>query len=286
MNERQPSSSRGWIEITPRGVRYPAANLDHVVDRARRYGAQIVYLTRLAILDKTYGRTLGKLWIVLDPVLQSVVFFVILSIIFNVNGTDVSFLSIYLLVNVWRLNGTLFNLAPSLIAGYGSVLQQTNFPLEIVVLVQVLNQLFLFSINFGIVLILMFLGKIYPTPVWVCLPLVLLTHLAFSMTVVLVFSLFGVVVRDFTQMAPVLTQLWFYGSPVVYGMERIPEPARTLMEWINPFVTIIPAYRHVLIEGKVPAISSLLLILLGSLIALYVMSKYLDQARHRLYQYL
>jgi ABC-type polysaccharide/polyol phosphate export permease len=278
--------SHGLIEITPDGIKHPHLSLRYRLGRWRRHAAQIMYLARLSIISKTQGRTLGKTWIILDPLLQTIVYFTMLQIIFKVNGTDVSFLTIFVSINVWRLSNTLFVLAPTMVNSYGVVLQQTSFPIEVLLLHQILAQLFTFGLNMIIVFVILAFGHVYPDIAWIAFPFVLLVHLSFTLAVVMLVAALGAIIKDMAEITNVIVQVWFYLSPVVYGMERVPEPARTLMEWTNPFVTILPAYREVLLDGQWPDARPLILILLLSGAAIVLQLRFVNDARHRFYSHM
>jgi ABC-type polysaccharide/polyol phosphate export permease len=46
-------------------------------------------------------------------------------------------------------------------------------------------------------------------------------------------------------------RIWFYASPVLYTIDRIPESARP-MYLLNPFASLFESYRNVLIKGTGP----------------------------------
>src|SRR3954469_5919601 len=103
-------SRDGIVEITPRGLsrtghrRYRAKSL-------ATYLSQAFHLAKWSLRERTFGRMLGTLWLILEPILQSIVLFLILAFVFSIRGTDVSFLSIYLSITLWRPTLNLITMA-------------------------------------------------------------------------------------------------------------------------------------------------------------------------------
>jgi ABC-type polysaccharide/polyol phosphate export permease len=78
----------------------------------------------------------------------------------------------------------------------------------------------------------------------------------------------------------------FYASPIVYSMERIPEPWRSILYAVNPLTHIIPAYRMIFIDGVVPPLMPLLIVAAVAALVVALEIRVLETARHRFYQFL
>ena len=151
----------GWIEITPKGIERLGRNPFDQIGKIAVFAKQAAYLAGWTMTERTFGRFLGAAWIVLDPTLQAIVLFLTLSWIFNIRGDDVSFLSIYLSVTLWRPTLNLVTIAPTLLVSRATILQQTNFPVLLILLETVIYELYLVGLNFIIVaILLLFAGKL------------------------------------------------------------------------------------------------------------------------------
>ena len=58
-------------------------------------------------------------------------------------------------------------------------------------------------------------------------------------------------VRDVRSVLLLVTQIWFYASPVIYPVQAVPEAYRALYS-LNPMVGIIEAYRDLLLRARWP----------------------------------
>ena len=110
------------------------------------------------------------------------------------------------------------------------------------------------------------------------LPMILLPY-----SIGLFLSIFTVKVPDVGKVIPYLLRLGFYMSPVLYPPERIyniksiPTFFKTLYA-LNPMVHIITAVRDVLFTGKLYNVTTMLIILCGSLLLMQIGISYFKTA--------
>lgn len=275
-----------YFEVTPRGLRRFGKTskqpLQVIVNSIQQAG----YLAWWTLTERTFGRVLGTAWLVLEPIFQAAVLFFILSHVFGLRGSDVSFLSIFASITLWRLTLNLISVAPTLLVSRASILQQTNFPIILIVLEMVGIELVLTALNMLVVFVIMLYGGVTPTAMWLLFPVILLIQIIFTLPVMIALMGIGTFVRDTPSIVNVVMQLVFYASPIVYSMERIGEPYRTVLYWINPLTHIIPAYRDVLFDNKLPPLMPLCVIAVVSIIVLALELRVFQTLRHRFYQFL
>lgn len=275
-----------YLDITPEGLKRVGHRPFADLHKVRVYAAQAAHLTRWSLSERTFGRFLGAIWIALDPILQAIVLFVILSVVFNIKGSDVSFLAIFMSVTLWRPTLNLISIAPGILVGRASLLQQTNFPV-ILILFEVLGvELAITALNIGIVTVLLLLAGKLPTLLWLLFPFIFVVQLLFTIALMIALMGIGTFVRDTTAIVAVVMNIVFYASPIVYGMERIAEPYRSVLYVINPLTHILPAYRDIFINGTMPRLLPLVMIGIVSVIAILAQLHVLETVRHRFYQYL
>jgi lipopolysaccharide transport system permease protein len=73
-------------------------------------------------------------------------------------------------------------------------------------------------------------------------PLFLILGCAITLGIGLIFSTIAVKYRDLTQVLPFVVQLWFWVTPVAYGIENIPEKLQFIF-FLNPMTWIIQGFR-------------------------------------------
>jgi len=64
-------------------------------------------------------------------------------------------------------------------------------------------------------------------------------------------SSIAVFIRDIIQALPLIMQVWFYLSPIVYPEYMVPKKARFLLS-INPYNPFLKSYKLILLKGELP----------------------------------
>ena len=83
------------------------------------------------------------------------------------------------------------------------------------------------------------------------LPLILLIQLALILGLGIGAAALNVFYRDVDPLLKLVTQIWFYASPILYPVSFVPEKWQWLY-FLNPMSGIIAAYRDVLIYDRLP----------------------------------
>jgi len=204
------------------------------------------------------GSYLGVVWALVTPLLMLGVFTFVFTEIFHASwpgapGSKIAFaLNLFTGMTAFNLFAEVATGTPRLIVGNPNFVKKVVFPLEVLPLAQVGSALVhsLMSLVVLLVAKLVFDHSIPPTIF--LLPVVYLPLLALSAGVGWLLASLGVFLRDIGNLIAVAVQLLFFLSPVTYSSKVVPEAIRPFM-WINPFSTIIDAFRAVVIEGVAPA---------------------------------
>jgi lipopolysaccharide transport system permease protein len=99
------------------------------------------------------------------------------------------------------------------------------------------------------------------TAIW--FPLILLIEIILIVGVVLLASALDVFARDVGLAVPLLVQVWFFMTPVVYPLETVPTALRG---WYlaNPMTGVIESFHRILVYGKPPDFDLLLIAVFGA----------------------
>jgi lipopolysaccharide transport system permease protein len=201
---------------------------------------------------------LGILWIVLLPLTTAFVMSVVFSQIMRIQIHNVPFIAFFLAGFVpWGL----FN--QSIAAGMRSILSamglinQIYFPREIIVLSALGEALVDTAFMFLAMLVVDAVVGIFPNPLYLVLPMLLLIQIALCLGLMLVVSWLSVLVRDVPQLVSVLLQILFYLSPIIYPVTIVPHQYRFLVT-LNPLAVIVEAYHRIIVYDQPPDWFSLL----------------------------
>lgn len=189
----------------------------------------------------------GALWMVLLPLLTVALFYVIFALVLKVRIPELAGESgyfFYLLAGLlpWLTISEGTARAAGVLVAQEQFLQKLVFPIWIlpgtVIVTSLLPQLV------GTVIFLGLLGTsglLDPVSLlwW---PLVLVCQVAMQWGLGLSLAVIGVHVRDLIQLLPVLLQLFFYTTPILYPKTLVPEGYHDLF-LLNPLAGLMEAYQ-------------------------------------------
>jgi lipopolysaccharide transport system permease protein len=209
---------------------------------------ELLYFLVWRDIKVRYKQTfLGILWILLQPIVSIIVFTVLFGYLLAVPSGDVPYpIFLYSALLPWTYFSTSLTRSTTSVVNSSHVITKVYFPRLVIPISGVLSGLIDFAIAFVILIGLMVVYGIRPTPNIVFLPgfilLAMLTALAFGLWL----SALNVRFRDVNYMLPFLVQVWMYMTPVIYGSNLIPEPYRYLLA-LNPMTGVVAGFRWALL---------------------------------------
>lgn len=211
------------------------------------------------------GTVLGWLWSLVQPLATVLIYTVVFSLVFRAtppplgNGEPGPY-AVWLLAGI--ISYSLFSVGVgqgiAALLGAGTLLQKIYIPSYVPVFGAGLASSIQTLIEFGILaVILIILGNVGFT--WLLFPALLVLFFIFVMAVTLILAILNVYLRDLQQITAVAIQLLFFLSPILYPVDLIPEewngiPVREIM-MLNPLAEFIGAFRNMLYDLTVPALS-------------------------------
>lgn len=216
------------------------------------------FLTRFA------RSKLGGLWMVIHPLVQVSIYALILSNVLaaKLPGIDNKYAyAIYLMAGTlgWTLFSEVISRCLNLFIENSGLMKKMRFP-RITLPTIVLGSCLLNNAILGLTMFLVFLllGHSFNLSLLWILPLTLVT-LMLALGIGLILGVLNVFMRDVGQVTPIILQLLFWFTPIVYPQSIIPEWARGLLIY-NPMYSIVNAYHSILVYGTSPNIQQMLLI--------------------------
>lgn len=219
-----------------------------------------------------YGNAvLGAAWSVLNPLAMIVVYTVIFANVMHnrLAGSDSTFAySIYLCAGIltWGLFAEIVVRAQTMFIENANLIKKVSFPRICLPLIVVLNALLNFAIIFALFLLFLVVSGNFPG--WISLsivPVLVLLQVMFAIGLGLVLGVMNVFFRDVGQFFGIVTQFWFWFTPIVYPASILSEGVRSALAW-NPMAAIVGAYQTILVSSRAPDWQSLLLPLMLSLL--------------------
>lgn len=217
------------------------------------------------IRGKYKNSFLGVLWSFLNPLLQIAVYAIVFPLILrNTQENYVIFLCCGLIP--WTFFSTAISRAAFTMVENGNILKKVYFPREILPISIVTSEAVNFFISTIIIIGFVILGGLGITKYIVFYPVVLIAQYLLLIAISFIVSSISVYIRDLQHLVGVALQLLFYGTPIVYASETIPENFKWILN-INPMTYIINGYRDIFYNQTMIDIKPLLILILCSIFA-------------------
>jgi ABC-type polysaccharide/polyol phosphate export permease len=234
----------------------------------------IRYLVQADLKKKGADTVLGNVWWVLDPLLQMLVYVLLVSVILDrkVPGGDYP-LFIFAAILPWKWFTTAVTDAIYSVSSQDRLIKQLQFPKIVLPTAATVAGIVNFAFGFialGGLLVLFYAHR--ATPYLALLPVIAGVQFVFTLAIAYAVSAINVFYRDVGNVSRHALRLWFYLSPGLYGvttLQTLPHIVLTIMSF-NPFFVLFNAYRAVIYEGQMPDWFSLSILLAVSAVLLAV----------------
>lgn len=207
---------------------------------------------------------LGGLWMIINPLSQVLIYALIFSHVLGSKLPDVDnkySYAFYLLAGqlAWMLFSEIIGRCLNVFIDQGNLMKKMSFPRitlpAIVVGSSLLNNFLLLIAILGIFIIF---GQTFSLSMLWVIPLTL-SVVILAMGMGLILGILNVFLRDIGQVIPIILQIWFWFTPIVYPENIIPERYRYLMEY-NPMYSIVRAYHQILVYNKAPQLEGVIIV--------------------------
>jgi lipopolysaccharide transport system permease protein len=259
---RSSSVSPGPLDLIAGGVR-------EVLSRRRL----IAYMVR-ADLKKTGADTLlGNVWWVVDPLIQMLIYSVLVTLIFDRKVEDYG-LFVFAAILPWKWFESTVKDGVTSITSQERLIKQIYFPKLVLPVAAVSAGVVNFA--FGLVPLVGVTIVLYPDRLsaWLLLiPVVAVVQFLFSLAVAIVLGPLNVFFRDVGNLTRHLLRFWFYLSPTLYSPDVIlnstfvkEHPWAAVVYNLNPWVHLLNSYRDITYYDRPPDWLGLALLAVVSLV--------------------
>ncbi len=199
---------------------------------------------------------LGALWAVIHPLSQVLVFALVLSNVLSAKlpGIDSKYAyAIYLMAGIlcWSLFAEIISRSTRLFIDNAGLLKKIKFPKLALPFIVLGSSLFNFMLLLiASVVVFLFLGHSFNLSTFWLIPITASLAI-FSIAIGLILGVLNVFVRDIDQGVPIVLQLLFWFTPIVYPISIIPESYRWLLAY-NPVYPFVDAFQRILVNGLQP----------------------------------
>lgn len=201
---------------------------------------------------------LGPLWIIINPLLTTVMFTIVFGNIANISTDGMPQIVFYMLgTTVWTYFSTSLTKTATTFTGNAAIFGKVYFPRLVTPIATVVSGLINFAVQF--VMFLCFAiyfyivgAPIHPNIYILLTPLLLVELAALALGFGIIISSLTTKYRDLAVLVTFGVQLWMYATPVVYPASQLGGKLKTLM-MLNPVSPIVEAFRYAFLgSGEMP----------------------------------
>jgi lipopolysaccharide transport system permease protein len=246
----------------PRLVGTSTLAKEHMIHRFTelyRYRELIRNLVLRDLKVRYKNSVLGVLWSLLNPLLMTMVFTVVFTLMLPNN--EIEHFALFFLCGFlpWSFfSATLVGSTGSIVNSAG-LIKKVYFPREILPISIVLSNL----VNFLIALIVLFgmalAFHVHLTLAVFMLPLIILAQVMFAAGLAFILATANVFYRDTQHILEVLMQAWFFVTPIFYPITILPKEKVMLgvtvnvqvwLRRLNPMASLVASYQDVVYWGQ------------------------------------
>lgn len=223
--------------------------------------------------ERYVGTGLGQVWYVLSPIITILIYTVIFSdfMKMKLDIVDNSYsYSIYLVPGllawtsfstiIMRLNGSFLEKA--------NLIKKINVPAFVYQLSIIITEFGILMLSYLLALIFLLLVNHPITLTFLYLIPILFLQTLFAFALGVIISLFTPFFRDFKEAVPIVVQLWFWMTPIIYMKEMVADKYPAILTY-NPFYYFVHIYQDIFLYSKAPSFESLFSIMLMTFITLF-----------------
>ena len=238
----------------------------------------IAEFSRSELREQNYGSVFGQLWLVLNPLLLSGVYFLLIYIIGgHSDATRYGHLTANLFL-FYLISNSLTGGVKSITAGQRLILN-TAFPRVMLPISATVIALFKFAPTLLVFFVMRtILGLHYSWQMFWAIPVILIA-LLMGLGMAILISCINVYFRDIASLLPYLTRSLLYLSPILYHASDVSEKIKTL-EVVNPLFYLLDAWSQVMVYANAPDLYSLAHAFIWALL-IFLIGSYFFLSRER-----
>lgn len=224
--------------------------------------------------ERYVGTGLGQLWFILSPIITIFIYTVVFSdfmkMKLNIVNSHYAY-SIYLIPGLlaWTSFSTIVMRLNTAVMDKSNLIKKINVPIYTFLLSISITEFLIFfiSMTFGVIFLLLIHHPVTLSFLWLIPVMILQTLFAFALGTIV--SLFTPFFKDLKEAVPIVIQLWFWMTPIIY-LREILEKKYPILITINPFYYYARIYQDIFLYSKSPSLTQIIFICLLTTITLLI----------------
>lgn len=218
---------------------------------------------------------LGPLWIIINPLLTTIMFTVVFGNIAKIPTEGVPQFLFYMTGNTaWIYFSYCLTSTSTTFTSNAAIFGKVYFPRLVTPISTVITGLLNFGIQIATLCCFIFYfmisgSSVHPNSALLLLPLLIIQMAMLGLGFGIIISSLTTKYRDLAVLVTFGVQLWMYATPVVYPMSMIPQKYKFIME-LNPMASVVETFRYAFLGAGQLDIKSLLISALMTVVVLFI----------------
>jgi teichoic acid transport system permease protein len=226
----------------------PMRSYLHELWRRRQFAFE---MARTTLRAQNFNTALGQLWLLLNPLLLTCVYFLLVTILRDHSRGSVFFAHLMAGLFAYNFISTSLNQAGRSVTKGGRLVLNTAFPRTLLPLSAVLVSFLRFLPTLGIYAVMATVAHLPfgPHLLW-AIPVFAIIAM-FTAGMAMLIAALHVYFRDISSFLPYVMRIWLYASPILYYVEEVPDRYKPLI-YANPLTPLLGSWSDVLILARAP----------------------------------
>lgn len=248
--------------LTPIGVRPPLGEYLRAIWERRHF---IWMDARHRVATSNSRNLLGRLWLVLRPMMEAAMYYVIFAEILGVTRGMENFPG-FIIIGVLMFRSTMraVSSSPSLLTSNKAMIRAFTFPRASLAVSAELRESMQMIFTTATMLVMIIVVPFHERPeyTWLLVPVIFLFQFFLNLGISLVMARIGFVFPDASQFMSVVGRMLMYGSGVIFPIDRFTDSNPLIASLIeaNPIYHMLVMYRELLMDGTVPSLDHWLIL--------------------------
>lgn len=169
--------------------------------------------------------------------------------------------SIYLVPGLlaWTSFSTILMRLNGLILEKTNLIKKINVPIYVYQLSVIITEFFLLLLSFTLALFFLILVNHPISMIFIYLIPILFLQTIFAFSLGLLLSLFTPFFKDLKEAIPIVIQLWFWMTPIIYMKEMVEDKYPSILIY-NPYFHFVDIYQNIFLYSKPPLLINVLVL--------------------------
>ncbi|MGP4917153.1 ABC transporter permease [Brachybacterium tyrofermentans] len=242
--------------LTPIGVRPPLGEYLRAIWERRHF---IWMDARHRVATSNSRNLLGRLWLVLRPMMEAAMYYVIFAEILGVTRGMENFPG-FIIIGVLMFRSTMraVSSSPSLLSSNKAMVRAFSFPRASLAVSAELRESMQMVFTTATMLVMIMVVPFHERPefTWLLVPVIFAFQFFLNLGISLTMARIGFIFPDTAQFMSVVGRMLMYGSGVIFPIDRFIDnsPLIAMLIEANPIYHMLVMYREVLMDGAIPSL--------------------------------